>query len=190
VDAKVARATKVQPSWERNLSVAERVAMLKAGLKALGQQGESLAALITAEMGKVGSEASEEVEGACDKDDWLDQVAEANRPNLVGASDGAQAVVTRDAMGVVVVLAPWNFPADEILLLALPALVAGNCVIVKPSEVVPLCGEMVVNALCTTLPEGVLQLAQGDGAVNALSLYRNKQTNKHTHTLSNLCYTC
>ena len=169
MDAKIAQALKAQPNWERNFSVAERVAMLKAGLKSLGRQGGALAALITAEMGKVSSEASEEVEGACEKDEWLDKVAEANRPNLVGASDGGQAVVTRDAMGVVVVLAPWNFPADEILLLALPALVAGNCVIVKPSEVVPLCGEMVVNALCTALPEGVLQVAQGDGAVSTQS---------------------
>ena len=68
-------------------------------------------------------------------------------------------------MGVVVVLAPWNFPADEILLLALPALVAGNCVIVKPSEVAPLCGATVVGALASNLPAHVCQLAQGDGEV-------------------------
>ena len=70
-------------------------------------------------------------------------------------------------MGVVVVLAPWNFPADEILLLALPALVAGNAVIVKPSEVAPLTGALVVEALASAVPPGVVQLAQGDGAVGA-----------------------
>ena len=68
---------------------------------------------------------------------------------------------------VVVVLAPWNFPADEILLLALPALVAGNTVIVKPSEVAPATGQMVVDALASALPAGVVQVAQGDGSVGA-----------------------
>jgi acyl-CoA reductase-like NAD-dependent aldehyde dehydrogenase len=73
----------------------------------------------------------------------------------------------RDAMGVVVVLAPWNFPADEILLLSLPALMAGNCVVVKPSEVAPLTGQLVLGALASALPAGVLQVCQGDGAVGA-----------------------
>jgi acyl-CoA reductase-like NAD-dependent aldehyde dehydrogenase len=68
---------------------------------------------------------------------------------------------------VVAVLSPWNFPADEILLLMLPALGSGNSVIVKPSEVAPGTGALVVNALASALPEGVLQLAQGDGVIGA-----------------------
>jgi hypothetical protein len=172
----VARAQDVQPSWERDFSTADRVDMLKAGLKALGLQTEALASLITAEMGKVQSEARDEAEGAVSKDAWLARVADANRPSLVGAAGGAQAVLLRDAMGVVVVLAPWNFPADEILLLALPALVAGNCVVVKPSEVAPLTGQMVVDALCTSLPAGVLQVAQGDGAVLRARVYARSGT--------------
>lgn len=172
----VARAQEAQPSWEHDLSCAERVDMLKAGLKALGLQADALARLITAEMGKVHGEARDEAAGACDKDAWLAHVADANRPTLVGGQDGAQAVVLRDALGVVVVLAPWNFPADEILLLALPALAAGNCVVVKPSEVAPQCGATVVHALAAGLPPGVCQLAQGDGAVN------RAHGRKHTRT--------
>ena len=61
----------------------------------------------------------------------------------------------------------WNFPADEALLLALPALAAGNTVVLKPSEVVPLIGAFVAEALVAHLPPGVLQLVQGDGAVGA-----------------------
>ena len=60
------------------------------------------------------------------------------------------------------------------MLLSLPALMAGNSVVVKPSEVAPLTGAMVVDALAATLPPGVVQLAQGDGAVGS-ALVSNDQ---------------
>merc|ERR1719277_934684 len=103
--------------------------------------------MITAEMGKVLAEAREEVMGAADKDEMIDLVAAANVDEVVGEPGGAQSLIVRDPLGVVAVLAPWNFPADEILLLAIPAMAAGNAVIVKPSEVAPLTGEQVVLKL-------------------------------------------
>ena len=54
-------------------------------------------------------------------------------------------------------------PAGEIPFLSIPALVAGNTVIVKPSEVTPLSGALFCRALASCLPEGVLQVVQGDG---------------------------
>ena len=71
----------------------------------------------------------------------------------------------RDPHGVVVCLTPWNFPVEEIVFLALPALAAGNACIVKPSEVVPMSGQLIVESLASALPEGVLQVAHGDGEV-------------------------
>jgi len=65
------------------------------------------------------------------------------------------------------VISPWNFPVLEILLLALPALAAGNTVIIKPSEVAPQSGAIVVTTLASHLPKGVVQLTQGDGCVGA-----------------------
>jgi len=98
------------------------------------------------------------------KDAWLDMVRDANE-DVKLSGDGAESVVVRDPLGVVVVISPWNFPAGEIPFLAVPALAAGNTVIVKPSEVTPLTGALYVKALASALPEGVLQVAQGDGAV-------------------------
>jgi len=66
---------------------------------------------------------------------------------------------------VVAIMSPWNFPVDEVLLLALPSLASGNAVIVKPSEVVPETGALLVATLQSVLPTGILQVAQGDGAV-------------------------
>ena len=58
-----------------------------------------------------------------------------------------------------------QFPAGEIPFLAIPALASGNTVIVKPSEVTPLTGALYCSAFASVLPEGVLQVVQGDGAV-------------------------
>jgi aldehyde dehydrogenase (NAD+) len=58
-------------------------------------------------------------------------------------------VVVRQALGVVAVISPWNYPADKILLLALPALASRNTVILKPSEVAPETGKMVYQALAS-----------------------------------------
>jgi len=166
-DEVIENARNAFEDWHMNYSLDQRLILLKEGLAALAVVRDDLALMITREMGKVGSEAADEVNGATDKAAWLELVADANRPITVGKPDGGQAMIMRDAMGVVVVLAPWNFPADEILLLSLPALLAGNCVIVKPSEVAPLTGAMVVERLASTLPAGALQVCQGDGTVGA-----------------------
>ena len=83
---------------------------------------------MTREVGKVAAEAAEEADGAVGKDALIDAIVEANQPQVVGGAGEAQSLIVRSALGVVVVLAPWNFPADEILLLAIPALIAGNTV--------------------------------------------------------------
>ena len=94
---------------------------LKAACKKLGEKQEELTKLVVSEMGKVASEAGDEVGGAIDKDDWIDLVVDANRPVVL---DGGKSTVFRQPHGVVSLSTPWNFPADEILLLAIPALVA------------------------------------------------------------------
>ena len=75
-------------------------------------------------------------------DEYADLVMEANAPEQHGSS-----VIVRQAHGVVGICAPWNFPVEEIVLLSIPALVAGNAIVVKPSEVVPLSGKVVVGCL-------------------------------------------
>jgi acyl-CoA reductase-like NAD-dependent aldehyde dehydrogenase len=112
------------------------------------------------EMGKPLAQAKAEMEGAVAKDDYLDVLVQALEPKEHGTS-----LVVRQPYGVVAILSPWNFPADEILLLALPALGSGNTVVVKPSEVAPETGQMVVETLASVLPAGVLQVVQGDGVV-------------------------
>ena len=121
-----------------------------------------LATLITAEMGKTLREALEEVDDNVDMAAYCDLVAKANAPERDGGS-----LIVRHPHGVVAVCAPWNYPVEEIVLLCVPALIAGNAVVVKPSEVVPLSSGMVVETLRDALPTGLVNVVQGDGLVGA-----------------------
>ncbi|KAL9181506.1 hypothetical protein ACHAXT_010311 [Thalassiosira profunda] len=165
--AAVATANAAQEKWSA-LPLAERIDLLRKGLGAVESIAEELASTITKEMGKVSAEAKLEVKEAVGlKGDWLDLVKEANEDVVLGDGE-AQSVIVRDPLGVVAVISPWNFPAGEIPFLAVPALAAGNAVIVKPSEVTPLTGQMYCSALASELPEGVLQCVQGAGEVGEL----------------------
>lgn len=159
VDAAVAAAAAAQPGWA-DVGLATRHEMLAAAMGKLRARAAEvqLAGLITKEMGKVIGEAKDEVDGAISKDEFLKLVRAANEDELIEPASGT--TVVRSPHGVVAVISPWNFPADEILLLALPALMAGNAVVVKPSEVTPLVGKAVVESLQEALPPGVLQLLQ------------------------------
>ncbi len=69
-------------------------------------------------------------------------------------------------LGVVLIIAPWNFPLQLALVPAITALAAGNTVVIKPSEVTPLVGEIIKEIVKKAqLPEGMLQIVQGGGEV-------------------------
>jgi acyl-CoA reductase-like NAD-dependent aldehyde dehydrogenase len=148
-------------SWSQ-CSSSERVSMLTEGLLKMEEYREQLVDLIIKEMGKPIAEANEEMDGAIQKKgEYMKLLLQAQSSEKHGTS-----LVVRQPYGVVVVLSPWNFPVDEILLLTLPALAAGNTVIVKPSEVTPECGAILVTkCLASVLPPNVIQLVQGDGTV-------------------------
>ena len=140
VSATIAAARAAQPAWAAT-ALSERISLLKGACNLLASKQSELAELITREMGKVSSEAREEAAGIA-KDDYLDLIAAANAPTQI-----ENGVVVREPHGVVAVCSPWNFPADEALLLTLPALAAGNTVVLKPSEVTKLAvGAFVADA--------------------------------------------
>jgi len=149
-------------TWGYKTPLAERIELLKESCSALENIDLELTALITEEMGKPLSEAKCETEEAVDYIEYLDFIQQANEDEIY-EDDDKKSIVVRDPFGVVAVMCPWNFPVGEIVLLILPALAAGNTVIVKPSEVTPLTGKLTVEAMASVLPPGVLQVVQGDG---------------------------
>lgn len=120
IDRAIQVANEAQKTWALESS-SDRIALLKKGLKVVGHQSEKLVEWMILEMGKPVAEAEEEVQDTVQKDDFLAILEKSLEPQVFGSS-----TIVRDPFGVVTILSPWNYPVDEILLLALPALASGN----------------------------------------------------------------
>jgi len=170
VDAAVAAAVKAQPAWGEMPPI-RRARVMNQFLALMNQHKDTLAAMITAEHGKVFSDAQGEVmrgidiiEFACGipqllKGDYTDQV-----------STGIDNWTLRQPLGVVAGITPFNFPCMVPCWMFPLAIAAGNCFILKPSERDPSAALMMARLLTEAgLPAGVFSVVQGDKlAVDAL----------------------
>lgn len=163
------RAYDAQREWAR-VPPPERGAMLRALADLIGAHRDELAALLTTEVGKRHSEASAELDFA---ESFIRYNAEWDRrlegELLPGERHGEQVHLRREPLGVIAAICPWNFPLAVLCRKLGPALVSGNSVVVKPSEISPLSTirlfELIDRHL--DLPAGVLNLVVGDGQVGA-----------------------
>ncbi len=170
VDRAVASAQAAAPAWADTPPI-RRARILNAFLQLLNQHRDTLAAMITAEHGKVFTDAQGEVtrgidivEFACGapqllKGDYTDQV-----------STGIDNWTLRQPLGVVAGITPFNFPVMVPCWMFPMALAAGNTFILKPSERDPSCALFMAELLKQAgLPDGVFNVVQGDKvAVDAL----------------------
>ena len=167
VKAAVARARAAQPGWEA-LGVEERIARLSHVPAGLEARADELADLITREMGKPRRDALREVRGwASGIAKELDEIRIAMEPEDFPGED-TETTLVRVPHGVVGVITPWNFPVGMPLQILMPAIATGNTAVFKPSEMVPLCGKAVAEILRAEVPDGVVELVQGEGDVGAL----------------------
>lgn len=176
VDAAVrsARAAFETGVWSRR-PPAERKKVLQRFAELMGQHAEELALLETLDMGKPISDAlSVDVPGSANTIAWYAEAIDKIYDEIAPTADSVLAMITREPLGVVAAVVPWNFP----LLMASwklgPALAAGNSVILKPAEQSPLSairlGELALEA---GIPEGVFNVVTGLGetAGRALGLH-------------------
>src|SRR6185312_13057404 len=77
------------------------------------------------------------------------------------AYPGKMGRIHKDARGVVALITPWNYPVAIPLRTLVPALLAGNAVVFKPSEIAPRAGALVASLFAGLVPDGVLQIVQG-----------------------------
>jgi acyl-CoA reductase-like NAD-dependent aldehyde dehydrogenase len=105
-DTMISAARDAQLDWQLSYKCEQRGELIKEGLRTLGTMRDELASMITSEMGKIKSEAMEEANGAINKNAWIDAIVQANQPVALGEAGGAQSLIVRDALGVVIVLAP------------------------------------------------------------------------------------
>ncbi|HEY6958569.1 MAG TPA: aldehyde dehydrogenase family protein [Candidatus Limnocylindria bacterium] len=125
-----------------------------------------LARLLTQEEGKVLAESLAEVDRAIANVRF--SAGEGTRlggETIPSAQRGTFIYTTREPLGVVATITPWNFPIAIPAWKIAPALVAGNAVIFKPASLTPLCAAQVVQCFVDAgLPDGVLNMVLGSGA--------------------------
>lgn len=170
VEARVTAARLAAEAWA-DLSVERRVDALAQLKPRLLRRAREIAELVHAEVGKPLEEAAlaEVLPNADLVDYWCDTIEELLEPALIEpdplAYPGKRGQVVRAPRGVVALVTPWNFPVAIPLRTLVPALLAGNAVVWKPSEIAPRSGALVASLFEGLVPEGVLSLVQGGADV-------------------------
>jgi succinylglutamic semialdehyde dehydrogenase len=169
VDEAVAAARAALPAWRR-AGVEARAEALRAVAAKVGAHQARVAEAITAEMGKPYVEAMGEAGSVKSKIEGT--IAQLSH-TLPPAPPGAPGEQRFHPLGVVAVIGPFNFPVHLLNTHVIPALLTGNTVILKPSEVTPLAAQRYVEIFHEAgFPPGVINLVQGGGAVGgALSAH-------------------
>ncbi|HET7313610.1 succinylglutamate-semialdehyde dehydrogenase [Salinisphaera sp.] len=165
VDAAIAAARAAFPGWARR-PFAERVALVEAFGQQIEAHKEELATSITRETGKPLWEARTEI-GAMIGKIAISQTAYHERTGERAKEiPGGRAVLRHRPHGVLAVFGPYNFPGHLPNGHIVPALLAGNTVVFKPSELTPATADLTLQCWqAAGLPDGVLNLVQGEKAV-------------------------
>lgn len=151
---------------DRTKPLAWRTAQLKALRTLLTERGDELAAALNADLGKSRKEAYRtEIDFTVREiDHTLEHLAEWLRPQPAPVPDRlspATAHTVLDPLGVVLVIAPWNYPVQLLLAPVVGALAAGNCVVAKPSELAPATSRVVADLLPRYLDGDAVAVVEG-----------------------------
>ncbi|WP_310497417.1 succinylglutamate-semialdehyde dehydrogenase [Sandarakinorhabdus sp.] len=163
VGAAVAAARAALPGWAHT-PLDARIAVVRAFKDAVLGRAEDFAALIARETGKPLWETRTEVASVAAKVD-ISIVAQAERAgSRSGEAAGVRQVLRHKPHGVLAVLGPYNFPAHLPNGHIVPALLAGNTIVFKPSELTPAVADFMADCWrAAGLPDGVLTLVHGGG---------------------------
>lgn len=153
--ATVARARAAQGAWAAR-PMAERIALVRAGVEALGRMNDDIVPELAWMMGRP-VRFGGEFGGVKERTDYMAQIAEsALAPIVVETSDRFERRILREPHGVVLVIAPWNYPYMTAINTVAPALIAGNTVVLKHASQTLLVGERMARAFhAAGVPEDV-----------------------------------
>jgi malonate-semialdehyde dehydrogenase (acetylating) / methylmalonate-semialdehyde dehydrogenase len=160
VDAAVRAAQAALPAWSA-MPIKERVQIFYRYRTLLEQNLAELSALVTEENGKVASEATAEVLKSIELTEYACSLPQLTAGEVMEVSKGVECRIDRYPVGVVASIAPFNFP--NMVHWTMPnAIVLGNCMILKPSELVPISANRIADLLREAgLPDGVFNVVHG-----------------------------
>lgn len=174
VEKAVEAAEKAFPSWSSTPAPVRGEILLNVS-SLLKKNKESLARLVTQEMGKVLNEARGDVQEAIDIFEYM--AAEGRR--LLGSTTPSElrdkfCMTVRKPLGVVGLITPWNFPIAIPSWKLAPALICGNTAVLKPSSDTPLCAIRLAEILNEAgIPPGVVNLVTGHGGTAGTALIKH-----------------
>ncbi|WJM95739.1 NAD-dependent succinate-semialdehyde dehydrogenase [Pseudomonas defluvii] len=159
----IASANAARPSW-RSLTAKERSTLLKRWHSLMLEHADALAEILTLEQGKPLAEAKGEILYAASFIEWFAEEAKRIYGDTIPSHKAdARIVVSKEPIGVVAAITPWNFPAAMITRKAGPALAAGCTCIVKPAPETPFSAlAMAALAEQAGIPPGVFNVITGD----------------------------
>ena len=161
LDGAVAAAAAALQGWS-NTPIKERVQVFYRYRALLELHGEELASLITEEHGKIASEAEAEVLKAVELTEFACSLPQIVPGEVLEVSRGIECRLDRYPIGVVASIVPFNFPTMVPHWTIPNAIALGNCLILKPSELVPLSANRIAALLAEAgLPPGVFNVVHG-----------------------------
>ncbi|WP_019937390.1 aldehyde dehydrogenase family protein [Bordetella sp. FB-8] len=163
LSALLARAQTAQREW-RSLALTQRKTLVGAAIDRFVAMKEEVAQAITRQMGRPLRYTPGEVDGFAARARHMMEIADqALAPVQVAPQAGFTRYIKREPIGVVLTIAPWNYPLLTAVNSIVPALLAGNTVILKHSEQTPLCAELMHRAFTEAgLPQGVFQFVHAN----------------------------
>ena len=159
VERTLASASKAFAPW-KELRLEERSAMVRRFVELAVHDADAVAQELTMQMGRPVRDGGGEVGGWLLRGRTMIELAAQGLGDIeLAGRDGFTRFIRREPLGVVFVVAPWNYPWLTAVNALVPALVAGNAVVLKHSEQTPLVAERIGRAAKEAgLPEGVLQV--------------------------------
>jgi len=181
--AAIAAAKAAFPAWSRS-GILERHAILRKTADEILARKDELGSLLSREEGKTLAEGiGETVRAGQIFDFFAGECLRLAGETLPSVRPNIGVEITREPVGVVGIITPWNFPIAIPAWKIAPALCYGNTVVFKPAELVPGCSWAIVDILVRAgLPKGVLNLVMGKGSVVGQTMLDSPDVNAVTFT--------
>ena len=155
IEPTIVNSMKAQKDWS-NLKVNERVKLLKNFVEDFLSKGNVVGEELSRQIGRPISQAAGELNGFKERADYMLSIAEKKLMNIdVTKDNNFKSFIKRRPLGIVFVIAPWNYPYLVAVNSIIPAMASGNTVILKHSAQTPLCAEQLYQSAKKTLPKDV-----------------------------------
>ena len=179
----IAAAKAAFPAWSRS-GIQQRHDILKAASDEILRRKDEIGRLLSREEGKTLAEGiGETIRAAQIFDFFAGEALRLTGETVPSVRPGIEVAMTREAIGVVGIITPWNFPIAIPSWKIAPALCHGNTIVFKPADLVPGCSWVIVDILQRAgLPKGVLNLVMGKGSVVGQAILDSPDVNALTFT--------